>query len=149
MAPFERFTPSKGEEAKKSSSNKGTFSAQDETTYRDLLLPWHDTVQSQEFDRTNVYHRLWTGKDTENDADEFFSSQPKCDLDTMEHIMSNTAGPYLEWRKAHPDLAGTEQDMLRRSRREIERLQQEVGVKKGEEWVKSSVEGFLLVIKRL
>lgn len=152
MARFEKFGPSKGSDAEaKISSNKNTLSTGD--IYRNLLLPWHEAVQDVAcaFDRANLYQRLWTGREGRgsHDADDFFSSQPRVDLDTMEQIMGITAGPYLDWRNAHPDLAGTEQDMLRRSRREIERLQREVGVEEGKEWVKSSVEGFLLIIKRV
>lgn len=117
-------------------------------TYYGVLLPWHETIRNSDFDESTFYHRKWSGRDTDGEVEEFFISQPRFDLDTMEQIMGTTAGSYMEWRKAHPDLAGTDKDLLKRSRREIERLQRQVGVEKGEEWVKSSVFGALMIVKK-
>ncbi|KAG8157955.1 hypothetical protein KVR01_012227 [Diaporthe batatas] len=116
--------------------------------YCGLLMPWDKQVRNPNFDETLFFHRGWSGRGTECDEDEFFASQPRFDLDTMERIMSTTAGPYLKWKEAHPSLVGTEDDLLKRSRREIERLQRQVGVKAGEEWVKSSVMGALVIVKK-
>lgn len=68
-------------------------------------------------------------------------------MDTFEKMMS-TGSPVTRWRQANPDLVGTEKDVLAILRKEIERLLQEVGVKKGEEKVKGSVLGALLVVKK-
>lgn len=142
MAPYEKFQASSQDAA---IGSKATGKLAD--TYCGLLLPWHEQVQNPAFDEGHFYHKEWSGR-SNGDTDEFFASQPSVDLDSMEQVMGSTAGPYLEWRKAHPELAGTEQDLLRRGRREIERLQREVGVAKGEEWVKTNVQGALLIVKK-
>ena len=69
------------------------------------------------------------------------------DLDTMERILG-TASPVQRWREAHPDAAGTERDIIRIMRMEIERLLHEAGVEKGKEVVKGSLRGVLLIVKK-
>lgn len=123
------------------------FKADEDEDCCSLSLPWQENIGITDFDESTFYRKRWPGQGG-NDNDDFFISQPRFDLDTMEQIMSATAGPYLEWRKSHPDIAGTEQDLLRRSRREIERLQRAVGVEEGREWIKSSVAGILLIVKK-
>lgn len=146
MEPFEKIT------LQKSGICSGPIQPDDGvdscSNYCGLLMPWNEQVQNPNFDQRLFLHKEWSGRDTKGNEDEFFVDQPRVDLDTMERIMSATAGPYLEWKKAHPGLVGTEEDLLKRSRREIERLQREVGVKAGEEWVKSSVMGALVIVKK-
>ena len=69
------------------------------------------------------------------------------DLDRMERVMG-TASPVQRWRDAHPDAVGTERDVIRIMRREIERLLQEAGVEKGKEVIKGNLTGVLLMVKK-
>jgi len=69
------------------------------------------------------------------------------DLDRMEKILG-TASPVQRWREAHPDAVGTERDVIRMMRKEIERLLHEAGVEKGKEVVKGNVKGVLLMVKK-
>ncbi|POS73958.1 methyltransferase domain-containing protein [Diaporthe helianthi] len=148
MEPFEKIRLRESSNGSGSTPRQLDDGVDSSSNYCGLLMPWDEQVQDPNFDETLFLHKEWSGRDTEGEEDEFFVSQPRVDLDTMERIMSATAGPYLEWKKANPGLVGTEQDLLKRSRREIERLQREVGVKAGEEWVKSSVMGTLVIVKK-
>jgi trans-aconitate 3-methyltransferase len=146
LEPFEKITLQKSEIARSAMQPDDSVRSSC-SQYCGLLMPWHELVQNPHFDEAVFFHREWSGRDTKSEDDEFFVSQPRVDLETMEQIISATAGPYLEWKKAHPSLVGTEQDLLKRSRREIERLQRQVGVKAGEEWVRSRVVGALVIVK--
>jgi hypothetical protein len=68
-------------------------------------------------------------------------------MDTMEKIFS-TASPVQRWRDAHPDAVGTDRDIVKIMRSEIERLLHEVGVEKGKELIKGSLTGVLLMVKK-
>ncbi len=65
----------------------------------------------------------------------------------MERILG-TMSPVQRWREAHPDAVGTERDVIRVMRREIERLLHEAGVEEGKEVVKGSLRGVLLMVKK-
>ena len=73
--------------------------------------------------------------------------EPEVDLDMFEKMMG-TASAAIRWRQAHLDDVGTERDVLRMMRREIERLLREAGVEEGKERVKGTVQGALLVVKK-
>jgi hypothetical protein len=69
------------------------------------------------------------------------------DLDTMEKVMG-TISPFQRWRDAHPDEVGTERDVVRRMRREMERLLRQGGVEEGKEGVRVSFKAVLLMVKK-
>ncbi len=69
------------------------------------------------------------------------------DLDTFEKMMA-TGSAETRWRQAHPDLVGTEGDVLKQLRLKITRLVHEAGVKPGEERLRGVVEGVLLFVKK-
>lgn len=73
--------------------------------------------------------------------------EPEVDLDTFEKMMG-TGSATTRWRQAHPDAVGTERDVVRMLRREIERLLHEAGVEKGKEKVKGAMQGALLIVKK-
>ena len=82
--------------------------------YIDLPLPWTLTKPIPEFDESIPVRKEW-------DASEpFFVGEPEVDMDTFEDMMaiSNSA---TRWRQAHPDDVGTERDMLKILRKDIER----------------------------
>ncbi|CZS95671.1 related to trans-aconitate 3-methyltransferase [Rhynchosporium agropyri] len=114
--------------------------------YVGLPLPWTLTTPVVEFDEESFLRMEWgTG---ERDSEEFFTGGAlTMNLDIMEKIIG-TASPVQRWREANPETNGTEKDVVRRVRREIERLMGEVGVEKGKEIIKGSPKGVLLIVKK-
>lgn len=110
--------------------------------YMELPLPWNLAQPVPEFDESTFFRKDW------NPAEEFHVGQPEVDLDTFE-MMIGTGSATTRWRQAHPDAAGTERDVVKMLRREIERLLHEAGVERGKEMIKGSVQGALLMIKKL
>jgi SAM-dependent methyltransferase len=112
--------------------------------YVDLPLPWTLAPPVADFDEAAFFRKEW-GPDN---IDEFIArSGLGVDLGTMERILGTTS-PLQQWREAHPDAVGTERDVMRIMRREIERLLHEAGVEKGKEVVKGSVRAVLLMVKK-
>jgi trans-aconitate 3-methyltransferase len=109
--------------------------------YIDLPLPWTLAQPVPEFDENTFFRKDW------NVAEEFFVGEPEVDLDTFEKMMG-TGSATTRWRQAHPDAVGTERDVVRMLRREIERLLHEAGVEKGKEKVKGAMQGALLIVKK-
>jgi trans-aconitate 3-methyltransferase len=109
--------------------------------YVDLPLPWTLAQPVPEFDESTFFRKDW------DVAENFFVGQPEVDLDTFEKMMG-TASTTTRWRQAHPDAVGTERDVVRMLRREIERLLHEAGVEKGKETVKGAMQGTLLMVKK-
>ncbi|MCJ1458638.1 hypothetical protein MMC28_009012 [Mycoblastus sanguinarius] len=112
--------------------------------YNDLPLPWTLVPPIADFDEPAFFRKEW-GPDN---CEEFFvGGGLTTDLDRMERVMG-TASPVQRWRDAHPDAVGTERDVIRIMRREIERLLQEAGVEKGKEVIKGNLTGVLLMVKK-
>ena len=109
--------------------------------YIDLPLPWTLAPPVPEFDESTFFRKDWDA------AEDFFVGQPEADLDTFEKMMG-TGSAVTRWRQAHPDDVGTERDLVRMLRREMERLLHEAGVEKGKEKTKGAVQGALLVVKK-
>jgi SAM-dependent methyltransferase len=109
--------------------------------YVDLPLPWTLAQPVPEFDESAFFRKDW------DVAESFFVGQSEVDLDTFEKMMG-TSSVMTRWRQAHPDAVGTERDVVRILRREIERLLHEVGVEKGKETVKGTMRGALLIVKK-
>lgn len=112
--------------------------------YVDLPLPWTLAPPVPDFDEAALFRKEW-GPD--NSEEFFVGGGLTVDLDTMEKILG-TASPVQRWREAHPDAVGTERDIIRIMRMEIERLLHEAGVEKGKEVVKGSLRGVLLIVKK-
>jgi hypothetical protein len=125
-------------------------------SYANLPLPWTlaaadvdrdgdgdadvDAIRSS-FDQTTFRRVDW------DPATPFFVGEPEVDLDTLEKMLG-TGSAETRWRQAHPDDVGTERDVVRIMRREIERLLHEAGVEKGQERVKGTSHGAILFIKK-
>jgi SAM-dependent methyltransferase len=116
--------------------------------YIDLPLPWTLAQPVPDFDESTFYRKEWNN-DASAEGDEFFVGKQTVtlDLDTLEKMLG-TASPVTRWREAHPDAVGTERDVVRMIRREIERLLHEGGVEKGKEMVTGGVAGVLLMVKK-
>ena len=114
--------------------------------YIDLPLPWTLARPVPDFDESTFYRKEWKdGVCVE--GDEFLTGQPTVDLETLEKALG-TSSTVTRWREAHPDAVGTERDVVRMMRREIERLLHEAGVERGKEMVKGGVAGVLLMVKK-
>jgi hypothetical protein len=115
--------------------------------YINLPLPWTIPQPVPEFDEASFVRKEWCTGDNPEDGDQFFGHQPPGNLDTLEKIMG-TASPVTRWREANPDAVGTEQDVVRKIIREIERLLLEAGVERGTEMLQGYVSGVLLIVKK-
>ncbi len=112
--------------------------------YASLPLPWTLPQPVADFDEATFFRKDsgW------GQGQEFTIGQGhKIGMDMAEKILG-TASPVTRWREAHPDAVGTEADVVRVMRREIERLLHEAGVEVGQEYVKVGVEAVLLMIKK-
>ncbi|KKZ63655.1 hypothetical protein EMCG_00249 [[Emmonsia] crescens] len=116
--------------------------------YVELQLPWTLATEPagsvSEFDEGSFFRKVWDGGD---DDGRFLMSQMSVDLDTLEKMVG-TGSPVTRWREAHPDAVGTERDVVRVFRKEVERLLHEAGVEKGKEMVEGSQAGVLLIVKK-
>lgn len=115
--------------------------------YANIGLPWTVDPPVPTFGRDSfVSQEFGTGED----------KPPFYDEDATRHIFSleaaekmiATASPVTRWRQAHPEAVGTEDDVVKKMRRAIEKLLHEAGVEKGNEKVRSGVIGVLLMVKK-
>jgi ubiquinone/menaquinone biosynthesis C-methylase UbiE len=114
--------------------------------YADLELPWALDPKVEEFDQRTFFRKLY-GPDEGNCKEFIAGSGMELNLDTMEKVLS-TASPVQRWRDANKEKVGTEEDVIRVVRRDIERLLHEAGVEKGKEVVKGNLTGILLIVKK-
>lgn len=115
--------------------------------YVDLALPWTLDAPVAEFDQASFVRKEWgTGSESEP-GDRFYFDQRPMNLDTLEKVLG-TASPVNRWREAHPELVGTERDLVRIMRREIQELLHQAGLEPGKEVIQGSVAGVLLLVKR-
>lgn len=113
--------------------------------YKTIGLPWTVSPAVPEFDETTFFRKEWGAKGNEESF--FENGKMIFDMDTLEKILG-TGSPVTRWRDAYPELVGTEDDVVRRMRREIERLLHEAGVEKGKEVIRGGEAGVLLMVKK-
>lgn len=118
---------------------RGNAFSQD--AYDTMALPWDIAQPVPEFEKSDLFQKRW--KHGEN----FFAIRPEMNMDGLEDIMS-TMSPVTRWREAHPDAVGTEKDVIRMLRREVEGLLHEAGVEPGKEKVTVDSAGSLLMLKK-
>ncbi|KAK6845869.1 hypothetical protein PG990_007676 [Apiospora arundinis] len=111
--------------------------------YRNFTYPWDMNPPLAEFDREAFFRKEWDPKAWESD----YIIQPPANMDTLEKVMA-TVSPVQRWREAHPDLAGTEKDVIKMMRRDIEKLLHDAGVEKGKEQLKVGVAAALVMVKK-
>jgi SAM-dependent methyltransferase len=115
--------------------------------YVNLPLPWTSPSPVPEFDEASFVRKEWgTGPGSEP-GDRFYFNQQPANLDMLENMLG-TASPVTRWREAHPEDVGTERDVVRILRRDIEKLFREAGVEQGKELIQGGVAGVLLMVKR-
>lgn len=109
--------------------------------YLDLPLPWTLEEPIAAFGRDAFYRKDYT-------MDEDFIQLPsEVGLDFFEKVLASGSAQ-VRWRQANPDKVGTEEDIMRVTRRKVEKLLHESGVEKGKETLKGALRGFLLIIKK-
>ncbi|KAL3458256.1 S-adenosyl-L-methionine-dependent methyltransferase [Aspergillus heterothallicus] len=111
--------------------------------YHGLGLPWTVEPKVLGFEEGSFVRKDWDARD----EDFYAVGQPEVGLDALERMIG-TGSPVTRWHEANPELVGTEKDVVRMFRREIERLLREVGVEEGKERVRGATTGFLLMVKR-
>jgi SAM-dependent methyltransferase len=115
--------------------------------YVDLPLPWALTPPVADLNEATFCRKEW-GPNGESSEEFFMGGRlTTVDMDMFEKMMGTTSQVH-RWRDAHPDDAGTERDVLKIMRREIERLSQDAGVEKGKEVLKGTLTAVLLMVKK-
>lgn len=115
--------------------------------YLRIGLPWTVDPPVPEFDEGAFFRKEW-GTEGNEDTSIYEKDQVIIDMETLEKVLS-TSSPVARWREAHPEAVGTDKDVVRRMRREIESLLHEVGVEEGQEKLRGGVLGVLLMFKRV
>jgi len=117
---------------------KGNFLVRDQ--YKGLPMPWDATPPVEIFDPASLFRKHWAPDEQFHaGGDKTFS------LDLFEKMFA-TSSPVTRWRKAHPEALGTEEDVVRRMRNEIEMLLREAGVPEGEDVLKGASPGALVMV---
>lgn len=111
-------------------------------SYVDFFFFWIFFELIDDFEKDMFYWREWSFSESFFDVENFEVS-----LNKWEKIMS-IGMLVMCWWEVYFDDVGMERDLLRKCRREIERLLYEVGVEKGKEMVKGYIKGVLLMVKR-
>lgn len=114
--------------------------------YVDLGLPWTVTPPVTEFDEETYFRKEWGPQDG---VKEMLESSAGADvtLDAMEKVWGTTS-PVLRWRDANPEKAGTEEDVVKKFIGAIAGLLHEAGVEKGNEKIKATLTGVLMMVKK-
>lgn len=115
--------------------------------YADLPLPWSLETPVPEFDKATFLRKEWNTGDRYGLGDHFYAHQRDLTLDALEQVMG-TMSPVTRWRQAHPDEAGTERDVVRMMRREIEIVLEDSGADVGAVALKGGVTGVLMMVKK-
>ncbi|OJJ07639.1 hypothetical protein ASPVEDRAFT_117139, partial [Aspergillus versicolor CBS 583.65] len=84
--------------------------------YKELGLPWSVEPAVEGFEEGEFWR-----KDYENTEEFLAVGAPKVDLVAFERMLG-TMSPVTRWREDHPGAEGTEEDVVRKFRRDIERL---------------------------
>jgi hypothetical protein len=114
--------------------------------YIDLALPWNVTPPVTEFDEETYFRKEWGPQDG---IKEMLESSAGADvtLDAMEKLWGTTS-PVQRWRDANPEKAGTEEDIVKRFIAVIARLLHDAGVEVGNEKIKATLTGVLMMVKK-
>ncbi|KAI0970196.1 S-adenosyl-L-methionine-dependent methyltransferase [Xylaria arbuscula] len=115
--------------------------------YVDLPLPWTLEVPVEEFDKGSFFRKEWN-KHRDGAENDNLGTGKTVTTEEFENL-TDTHSTVTRWREAHPDKAGTEEDIARKMRRRIEGLLHEVGVKPGEEVLRGQMAIVLLMVKKI
>jgi SAM-dependent methyltransferase len=114
--------------------------------YIGMPLPWDLEVPVFEFDESTYVRKEWNN-DGSGEPLDFYADMRPADMDTLEKLFG-TMSPVARWREAHPEAVGTEEDIVRMMRREVEAALHEAGTEKGKELIEATVGGVLMMAKK-
>ena len=86
--------------------------------YDNLLLPWDARPPIDGFSEAGFTRLDWDRDGHLSDGEHFFLGDHRVTL-TQAQKMYETASMVTRWREAHPQLAGTEQDVVNKMVREV------------------------------
>ncbi|KAJ1556278.1 hypothetical protein HK405_003454 [Cladochytrium tenue] len=121
--------------------------------YADLPMPWDvDSATDLGFDRGSVVRKVWGGDDgdgAEQQVNYLLHDGPQrlLSMDALETQLGTTS-PVVRWREAHPADAGTERDVVKIARGQIERALRDVGAAEGQEVFQRADKGVLIMFKK-
>ncbi|KAK4506024.1 hypothetical protein PRZ48_003989 [Zasmidium cellare] len=116
---------------------EGNLMSQD--GYKHLAMPWAIDPPINGFNKSSFNRRIW-------EPDErFLAGEDAYSLDDFEKTMG-TMSPVVRWREANPEKVGTEEDVVRVLRNEIEGLLREGGVQ--DLVLRGRVPGAVLMLKK-
>lgn len=84
--------------------------------YRDLELPWQIDPPVSAFPEEKFIRKEWDYEDNFGERDDFLGGSKTISIKEIEALLSTTS-QVVQWRKAHPDLVGTDEDTLIKSMR--------------------------------
>ena len=117
--------------------------------YRDLPLPWTLDSPVSDFDKASFVRKEWNTGDQGQDTplEKFYAASSPPNLDALEQVFG-TMSPVTRWRQAHPEAVGTEQDVVRVMKREMQKVLKDAGITNESDGLKGSVDGVLLLVKK-
>lgn len=122
--------------------------------YRDLPLPWTMAARVDGFEQEAFQRREWGVSSSSDGAEAVMHEEPfvaggdrMVSMDLFEASVG-TMSPVTRWRAAHPDIAGTDEDIVRILRRDMEKVLRQHGAAPGEERLRMVMDGTLLLVKR-
>jgi SAM-dependent methyltransferase len=117
--------------------------------YVGLPLPWTLEVPVTDFEEASFFRKEWGTQEGQESAYTFYNITGPANLTTVENLLG-TSGPIVRWREANSGLAGTDQDLVRKTSREVEHVMLEAGVEKEKvvETLNLGSAGVLLIVKK-
>lgn len=86
--------------------------------YDNLQLPWQNSLPVKEFPESLYVKHEFNRNGTVLEGNDFFSGNEEQSLEGLEKALV-TASMVTRWREANPNLAGTQQDCVKRSIRDL------------------------------
>ena len=86
--------------------------------YDDLLLPWNCNPPVDGFSKSEFTRLEWDRDGKLSDPEHFFLGDKVTTIEKMQKQLG-TSSLVTRWREAHPQLAGTEQDVVVKMAREM------------------------------
>ncbi|KAL6716120.1 hypothetical protein ACLMJK_005686 [Lecanora helva] len=86
--------------------------------YENLLLPWNVQPSVEGFSESGYTRKDWDRDGILSDGEHFFLGDHVATKTQAEKVLG-TGSMATRWRKAHPELAGTEQDVVKRMIRDV------------------------------
>ena len=82
--------------------------------YRDLELPWQVDPPVSAFPQEKFIRKEWDYDDDFDDRDDFLGGSKHVTIKQIEAVLA-TSSQFISWRRTHPNVAGTDEDILVRS----------------------------------